>query len=229
MSKYCLRITLKSDATFGRGDGIAGLIDVETQHDDYGFPYLGGRVIKGILVEECADILAALGHGQPENAPSHWQGAAKSLFGQPGSKSDDQAMLQIGDACLPADLREMVRLDINADSPRIRRDEVLETFTAVRKQTAIDESGVPKDHSLRVLRVIMRETVFEAELRLPEMENRRYALALLSACVAAFRRAGTGRNRGRGLLTAELFESLDGEEVPIGFDVLESDFKGVKA
>jgi hypothetical protein len=33
MSLYQLRIQLLSDATFGRGDGVAGLIDQEVEHD----------------------------------------------------------------------------------------------------------------------------------------------------------------------------------------------------
>ena len=60
MTKYILKITLESDAVFGRGDGVAGAIDTEVQHDQNGFPFLNGRTIKGLLVQECADILAAV-------------------------------------------------------------------------------------------------------------------------------------------------------------------------
>lgn len=60
MRTYWLKFTLKSDATFGRGDGVAGMVDSEVQHDSYGLPYLGGRTIKGLLGEECASILFAL-------------------------------------------------------------------------------------------------------------------------------------------------------------------------
>lgn len=38
-----LKFTLLSDTAFGRGDGVAGLVDAEVLHDPYGLPYLGGK------------------------------------------------------------------------------------------------------------------------------------------------------------------------------------------
>lgn len=69
----------------------------------------------------------------------------------------------------------------------------------------MDETGVPLEHGLRTVRVILRGTPFEAYLDFsapPSQDD----LALLAACVKAFRRAGTGRNRGRGRLKAELLD-----------------------
>ena len=73
MTTYLLRLTLDSDATFGRGDGLAGVVDAEVQHDDNGLPYLGGRALKGLLAEECANILFAL---ENSGKAAHWHGAA---------------------------------------------------------------------------------------------------------------------------------------------------------
>ena len=56
-----MEITLLSDVTFGRGDGVAGLIDAEVEHDEYGMLYLRGRTLQGLLVEECANIFMRLG------------------------------------------------------------------------------------------------------------------------------------------------------------------------
>jgi hypothetical protein len=64
MTRYILKIKLESEAAFGRGDGVAGLVDAEVQHDDYGFPFLHGRTIKGLLVQECADIRTSLSSGR---------------------------------------------------------------------------------------------------------------------------------------------------------------------
>ncbi|MEZ4622957.1 MAG: hypothetical protein R2867_46700 [Caldilineaceae bacterium] len=75
MSTYYLTFTLQSDTAFGRGDGVAGFLDQEVQHDIYGCPYLGGKALKGILVNECADILAAL----PDAMQERWQATALSL------------------------------------------------------------------------------------------------------------------------------------------------------
>ncbi len=198
MNTYFLKFVLESDAAFGRGDGVAGMVDAEIQHDEWGCPYLGGRSLKGLLVLECAEILAAL----PDKA--RWEGAAQRLFGNPGSTLEDNALLSIGDAQLPADLRTAIAQDVREE--KIRREGVLESITALRRQTAMDESGVPKPHSLRTGRVILRQTPFEADMHFAAKPTEN-DLALLAACIKAFRRAGSGRNRGRGRLAAELLDS----------------------
>lgn len=204
MSTYALRFVLRSDATFGCGDGVAGLVDVEVQHDEYGCPYLGGRALKGLLVGECAEILAAL---RRKGKDRDWEDAARQLFGEQGDSSGNAAFLHVGNAQLPEDLRRAVARDI--EQGKLDRAAVLDSLTAVRRQTAIDpKTGAPKEHSLRSLRVILRQTPFEAELSF-RAEPDKKILALLAACVRAFRRAGTGCNRGLGRLTAELLR--DGE------------------
>ena len=222
MKTYYIKIKLVSDAAFTRGDGVAGVVDSEVQHDELGCPYLSGRALKGILVNECADILAGL-------PPSHQHGlteAAQHLFGSPGSSLVEQALWSIGDARLPGDLRQVLEQDLDArlqvlhkkTPPDERgemlqrersafRHETLEALTTLRRQTAMDESGVPKDHSLRTQRVILRETPFEARMHFAGGQDPdELDLILLSACVKSFRRAGSVRNRGRGRLTASLFD-----------------------
>jgi hypothetical protein len=211
MRTYFLRFVLKSDATFGRGDGVAGLVDTEVQHDEYGCPYLGGRALKGLLVNEGADLRAAL----PDTIRPRWEKAAQHLFGNPGSALEDNALLSISDAQLPSDLRAAIAQDIKRGV--IKREEVLESLTALRRQTAIDKSGVAKEGSLRTMRVILRETPFEAALHFTE-EPTDDDLALLAACIKAFRRAGTGLTRGRGRLIAEL---LNGSHQPVTKELFE--------
>ncbi len=97
MANLRLKFTLKSDATFGRGDGIASLIDSEVQHDEYGLPFLGGRSLKGLLEEECASIIFAL---EKQGKDGEFKKAAQHLFGNPGSRDSDKAILHVGDARL---------------------------------------------------------------------------------------------------------------------------------
>jgi CRISPR/Cas system CSM-associated protein Csm3 (group 7 of RAMP superfamily) len=204
MQEYRLKIKLESDTTFGRGDGVAGLVDAEVQHDAYGLPYLGGRALKGLLGAECADIVYALKEARPDQA-GRWQAAEQRLFGKSGGTLAGEAILRVGTARLPADLRAAVAHDIRQG--RLTRAEALETLTALRRQTAVDaETGAPKKDTLRTMRVILRGTVFEAELSFAETPAAN-DLALLAACVKAFRRAGTGRNRGRGRLTTDLYDA----------------------
>ena len=57
-----VRLELLSAATFGRGDGVAGLVDREVEHDSNGFPFLRGRTLKGLLAESAEDLVFALEH-----------------------------------------------------------------------------------------------------------------------------------------------------------------------
>jgi CRISPR/Cas system CSM-associated protein Csm3 (group 7 of RAMP superfamily) len=208
MTTLWLKFTLKSDATFGRGDGVAGLVDAEVQHDEYGLPYLGGRSLRGLLCEECASLMFAL-RRQKKDTP--WQASARRLFGNPGSSAADQAILHVGDARLPEDLRMAVRAEIEQEN--LTREQVLNSLTAIRRQTAMDiEKGAPQKETLRSMRVVVRETRFEAQLSFvqPPAEQ---DLALLAACVKALRRAGTGRNRGRGELSDVRLYDAQGNDV----------------
>lgn len=101
--KLTLTIELLSDTTFGRGDGVAGLVDEEVEHDSRtGLPIIRGRTLKGLLVEECANLLYALAN-RPDFA-----GAAQWLFGSGGSALGDGAQMRVGLGELPSDLRQQV-------------------------------------------------------------------------------------------------------------------------
>lgn len=198
-----LTFRLKSEATFGRGEGVAGLVDEEVEHDKYGLPFLRGRTLKGLLVEECANLLYVL----PPN--QDWEQRANRLFGKSGSAYQQKAILYFGNAHLPAKLRQAVQYQFSQNN--LTRTDVLESLTDIRRQTSMDVTGRPEPGSLRSLRVLLRETSFEAQLQFREKPTST-DLALLSACVLAFRRAGTGRNRGRGHLIAQL-ENENREDV----------------
>lgn len=213
--QYRLRFVLESDATFGRGEGIVGLVDSEVEHDK-GLPYLRGRTLEGLLHEECKNILFALkSQGHQMDA---WREAEERLFGRPGSTGDDEALMHVDDARLPTELRQAVRHALKGSDGRITETEVLESLTWIRRQTAIDESTyAPLKGSLRSIRVINRGLPFTAELTFMEPPTER-DLALLSACVLAFRRAGTARNRGRGRLWASLHDAEGHDITRAGFD-----------
>ncbi|MBO9346146.1 MAG: hypothetical protein J7601_10535 [Chloroflexi bacterium] len=195
-----LRFKLLSDATFGRGEGVPGEVDAEVQHDDLGMPYFGARALKGVLAQECADLLYALGQ---KSEKDRWWQAAAMLFGRPGSSNDDAGALIVGDAQLPPKLRQAIAYAV-IKTRGISRSQVLASLTTVRKQTANSvETGAPMDQTLRAMRVVLRGTEFIAPLRFRTAVSED-ALALLAACVASLRRLGMGRNRGRGEVEAWL-------------------------
>ncbi|MEP7338649.1 MAG: RAMP superfamily CRISPR-associated protein, partial [Acidobacteriota bacterium] len=150
-----LEITLMSDATFGRGDGVAGLIDAEVEHDEYGLPFMRGRTIKGLLVEECANLLYALGKSSSVEAQAALgilSKTASSLFGNAGSTADAMGRLKVGAATLPEKFRDAIANGIN--HKRLQKEEVLASLTGIRRQTAVNiETGAPLKNSLRSMRV----------------------------------------------------------------------------
>jgi len=208
METYWLCFRLLSDATFGRGEGLAGLVDQEVDHDELGLPCLDGRTLKGLLNEECASILYALEGRLAE--PTSWEDAAQRLLGGPGSTQADDARLRIGPAQLPADLRDAVLQAVDTHGAKLQPADILDSLTAIRRQTAVDEaSGAPETGTLRAMRVVLRQTPFEARLSFVEAPGDK-DLPLLAACTLALRRAGTGRNRGRGRLQASLHADAGG-------------------
>ena len=208
MDSCILRIDLETDATFGRGDGLAGVVDQEVEHDEFGLPFLRGRTLKGLLVEECANLVYALEVRRPELA-ERYAAAANRLFGRPGGGLDDAGLLRMGQARLPADLRRAIRASVKAKE--LSPMDVLESLTDIRRQTAMDETGKPDEHTLRGTRVILRDTPLLAHLSFATTPDP-IVLGLLAACVSALRRAGTSRTRGRGRLRATLCNDA-GEDI----------------
>lgn len=194
MMRYYLTIHIRSDATFGRGAGVAGLVDVEIEHDQYGCPFIGGRALKGLLVEEWANLRYAVDRDD-------WDGTAAWLFGTTG---DAHAHMHVGAATLPADLREAIHQD------KISAQAVLNSLTTIRRQTAMDAvSGAPERAALRAMRVLLRGTELIAPLDFDtDFEDKAKTLGLLAACALAVRRGGTGRNRGRGRIRVLLHEAV---------------------
>jgi len=211
-----LQVTLRGDATLGRGDGVAGLVDVEVEHDaSTGLPAVRGRTLKGLLVEECGNILWSLGaQGATPVVQERYERAALRLFGRPGSTRGDVAEMTVGDATLPPGLVWAVRVEVQAG--RLSPAEVLESLTGVRRQTAVDEeTGAPAQETLRAMRVVLRGVTFTSSLLFdnagdaavpPLLAAGTAERALLAACALGLRRLGMGRNRGRGLVSCRLID-----------------------
>ncbi len=201
MKPSIIRLKLKSAATFGSGDGLAGLVDVEIEHDRHGFPFMRGRTLKGLLNESAENMVYAL--GLQNHDKKKWSAVKDMLFGKPGRGLTEQAHLHIGDACLPKRLQHILMHEFNKNNPSLTSDDILYSLTGIRHQTAVNPGGAPDHASLRTMRVLLKGTVLESDLTF-QKEPSSDALGLLVAAVMDLRRAGTARNRGRGWLHAEL-------------------------
>ncbi len=209
MANYSLEMTLESDTTFGRGDGVAGLIDTEVEQDEVGLPFHRGRTMKGLLADECANLLFLFKIQEIADL-NKWHDAADFLFGKSGSNLNDDAKMFVGDCKLPEDLREAIQQAIEEET--IKPEEVLNSLTSIRRQTALTEKGSPKDNSLRSMRVVNRKNVFNASLSFSETPDDT-ALAFLFYCAKSVQRVGLGRNRGRGKVSVKLLQ----DSSPIAF------------
>jgi hypothetical protein len=232
MKIYYLKMLLLSDTTFGRGDGVAGLLDQEVEHDLNGFPYLRGRTLKGLLSEECDNLITVIS----KPPPSRWIQAAEHLFGIPGSTLETISKMHVGDACLPSDLRREVGLQLDQEKYRekthhnyvkkLTESDVLSSLTTIRRHTSIDpEDGAPVEHTLRASRVVVRDLCFTAQLLFEEKPTADM-LALLAVSTLALRRVGSVRNRGRGHVRCTLHDSNFKEVTQEHFRYFEQETKG---
>jgi CRISPR/Cas system CSM-associated protein Csm3 (group 7 of RAMP superfamily) len=195
-----LQVELLSETTFGRGEGTAGIVDTEIDHDPVtGLPFIHARTLKGLLVEACSDILYSLEQFD-KAAVTALEPEALYLFGVPGSTLGTDARLKIDHAAFsPAFVAAVAASGI---SPQ----QALDAWTEVRTQTAANTLGVPDEGSLRSVRVLRRGTTLHAPLTFDPAPSER-ALALLDAVVRSTHRAGLSRNRGRGRVQMRLVDA----------------------
>ena len=190
-----LLIKLNSAATFGRGDGVPGLIDREVEHDKWGMPFIRGKTLKGLLAESAENVVYALElQGKRE-----WRAYKDSLLGKPGRGTIERGKLHVGDARLPDELRRIIQSELSKNTTSVRKDDILFSLTGIRKQTSINPDGGPERGSLRSMRVVLRGVVFESQITFEPLPTNN-EIELLDAAVLDLRHAGTGRNRGRGLI-----------------------------
>ncbi len=189
-----LVVELLSETCFGRGEGTAGEVDVEVEHDRYGLPFLGGKTLRGLL----RDAWITMQERFPELGD-----AARRVFG-PHADTGELAILRVGDAQIESGARQWFHTAVERELHPLAPDQVLRSLTAIRTQTAEDrQSGAPERTTLRTTRVLLRDLHLHAPLcwLAPPTDLDRRCLALAAL---ATRHAGLGRNRGRGFVRVTL-------------------------
>lgn len=192
-----LTVDLLSDATFGRGEGTAGAVDVEVEHDAFGLPFLGGKGLRGLL----RDAWLSMQEHFPELGD-----AARRVFG-PHGDLDETAILRIGDAVIEEPARGYFVAAVEREHHPLVPEVILSALTDIRSQTSEErDTGAPARTTLRSTRVVLGGLRLAAPLSWfakPDPKDLRcLALAALGA-----RHAGLARNRGRGHVRV----ALDGD------------------
>lgn len=192
-----IQVELLSDAAFSRGEGTAGVVDVEVEHDELGLPFLGGKTLRGLLLDSWLSMQDCF----PELFVS-----AQRVFGIEAD-IEECSILRIGDAVMDSDTRKWIESAEFSPGKRIAPVNVLEALTDIRRQTSEDRStGAPAETTLRSIRVVIRGLKLQSSLYWLSEPNK-YDLRCLSLAILATRHAGLGRNRGRGNIRL----TLDGD------------------
>lgn len=192
--KRTLQIKLRSDLCAGVGKHFASIIDLDTALDEYGFPYIPSRRLKGCM-REVAEYLCDADQ-------------LDSLFGKRGDEKSGSLSIQNAIA--------FPTYEAYYDSVRavkkgnISHVEITDLYCSVREQTSIDEAtGSAKDQSLRYTRVVNRYTpdsdppmCFYAPIEFDDSSEK-----TVSQIVAVLRNIGYHRNRGLGAVECCLVDS----------------------
>jgi hypothetical protein len=218
---YTLSVTLESDATFARGEGTGSEVDTEVEYDlATGLPFVRGRVLKGLLTEECANILFALGAGA---AAGRLESAAGRLFGRAGSTMQDDGLLRIGTARLPAELIAAVRAQV--DEKKLDPADVLASLTDVRRQTSVKDATVLEQLIYRLRQEIEKQDLDGEEVLALLTDSRRSSawsndeqiVKLAAAARSEIRVHRLGAAEVRDLLMDVRYSPMvDGNGVPEG-------------
>jgi len=193
-----IRLELLSDTSFSRGEGVAGIVDIEVEHDEFGLPFLGGKTLRGLLRDSwlsMKDCLSALS-------------SAERIFGI-DADFEEHSMLRIGDAVVDSETRRWVVAAKTRSHSFVTPVMVLASLTDIRSQTSENRTtGAPEEATLRSVRVINRGLVLQAPLYWQD-EPTQPDLYCLSLVLWATRHAGLARNRGRGHIRLSLVSDLE--------------------
>jgi hypothetical protein len=196
--KY-IGVEFLSGATFGNGTGVAGEVDIETDHDELGLPRISGKTLRGLI----KDSYLSLRKQFPELEES-----AVRIFGNPGETSDS-GILHVSDALAEEATRSWIGHALATNLANLTTRDILLATTTIRRQTAESrKTGAYDEGSLRSSRIALRGFCLSAPLfwlqQPTSVDLRCLAMALLGA-----RHAGVSRNRGRGHLRLTIDGNTD--------------------
>ena len=183
MKQMKLKIELKSDLMCGSGEGWGNVIDTDVIYDSYGFPYIPSKRIKGLLKEACLEL---------DEMGVNEKCLAEEIFGSDNVEGSDfvltNAVLDHID-----DMKLYVDNCSEDDKKELNISNIINHYTNVRCQTAIDDNGIAKENSLRSSRAITRGNVFFADIIFEDKYEE-----VIKNCCALVHHMGINRTRGFG-------------------------------
>jgi len=212
-TNYQINITLLSDTLVGSGEGFGATIDTDIVFDEVGLPYIPAKRIKGCLRQSAEEVKEMFGQvADLESLLTKLD--IDDVFGKTGTQ--ESAPVYFHNLTLPDYEDNYNWLDYFIQHKEYKQlvspEVILEYFTTLRQQTAIDEEkGVAKEHSLRTSRVLQKGHTFIGELWLARPDDN--IVKTLNLACRNLRYIGTKRNRGFGRVKCELLRNS--EPIPL--------------
>ncbi len=188
MKTVIYSITFHSQWHCGSGESKGADLDALVIKDRDGLPYIPGKTIKGIVKDAFMDLVEA--------GYIAGKGSINRLFGMSPTKGTrGESSLTFFDN---ANLKNGVRTQI------IEGGLTAHLYDKVTR-TAIDETGVAKDMSLRSMEVTVSMQLIGQILNVDDSD-----LANVVSAIKMLKRIGGGRTRGLGRCTVEIIETKEG-------------------
>ncbi|MCG2738056.1 MAG: RAMP superfamily CRISPR-associated protein [Thermoplasmatales archaeon] len=212
MTYLNFRLELLSDTLIGSGEGWGANIDSDIVFDDLGLPYIPGKRVKGCLRESAVEVVEMFEVFEKSGIRLASIADVDTMFGKPGQSCS--SILSFSN-CYLKDYdsnREWLEWLTKKYQGLFSKEMILSTFSTTRQQTAIDNNGIAKDHSLRTKRVLKKGFVFFGRIE-PSTKLDDRLLGYLVYVIRNLRYVGTNRNRGLGFVKCGLLnergESLE--------------------
>jgi CRISPR/Cas system CSM-associated protein Csm3 (group 7 of RAMP superfamily) len=216
MKTYTLKLTLLSPCLIGSGEGFGAVIDSDIVFDEFGIPYIPAKRIKGCLRDSAIEVCEMFELANINLFPLTYDGSdnkytiVSQIFGKPGDEKP--APVYFSNLTIEGyeKIVQWIRYLMKKYPNIITRESIINQYTELRQQTAIEETGTAKEHSLRTIRVAKKEISFKRIFFIGEIDievvNDDMIKLLYFAC-ENLRYIGTKRNRGFGKVKCELYEN----------------------
>lgn len=189
-----LKIKLLSDFCTSSGEGFNSTVDTDAVFDDYGFPYIPAKRLKGCIRESCLEL---------EELGVIPMGSVTGIFGREG---DEPSLFSLSDA-YPEHYEAMLS-DLMREKDKILTNyqNVAGLYSYTRAQTALNpDTGTAEKNSLRTIRVVKKGMIFESDLIIsPQMTKEEKEYLKLGAELVTH--MGIHRTRGLGTVKITLQE-----------------------
>ena len=204
-----LQIELKSDLCAGSGESLGSLIDTDICYDEYGFPYIPSKRLKGLIKEA---FIEYMDWKKDESLIK----VKEELFGTEDSR--DSGNLRIDNAYLKniSSIENDIENIEEQYKKYLSKQRIVELNTDIRYQTAVDEeSGVAKENSLRSIRVLESGNVFEAFIECDKEAEEK----ILEKCIKLLTHMGNNRTRGLGEVKCSIIDDKKDNEAKYNEDI----------